>query len=227
MTRATAAAATSGATGSIDFRRDKDGAGHASLPSSTIRTAPRASRCCTTRMARSATSSRPSGLHVGDHGRVRRRAPTSSRATRCRCGRSRSVRWCTTSSSSRDAADRWRAAPGVAAQLMAKEGALRAAEVALRRAAVRADRVPRDRRAGRQPRARELSRSARPAATRWKGRRSRVRGIAMNPVDHPHGGGEGRSKGNHPQSPWGQPAKGYRTRHNRRTDRYIVKRRSK
>jgi len=63
--------------------------------------------------------------------------------------------------------------------------------------------------------------------TRWRGRRSRVRGMAMNPVDHPHGGGEGRSKGNHPQSPWGQPAKGYKTRHNPRTDRYIVKRRSK
>jgi large subunit ribosomal protein L2 len=61
--------------------------------------------------------------------------------------------------------------------------------------------------------------------TRWKGRRSKVRGVAMNPVDHPHGGGEGKSKGNHPQSPWGQPAKGYRTRHNPRTDRYIVKRR--
>jgi large subunit ribosomal protein L2 len=63
--------------------------------------------------------------------------------------------------------------------------------------------------------------------SRWLGQRPRVRGIAMNPVDHPHGGGEGRSKGNHPQSPWGQPAKGYKTRHNPRTDRYIVKRRSK
>jgi len=61
--------------------------------------------------------------------------------------------------------------------------------------------------------------------SRWLGRRSAVRGVAMNPVDHPHGGGEGKSKGNHPQSPWGQPAKGYRTRHNPRTDRFIVKRR--
>jgi large subunit ribosomal protein L2 len=61
--------------------------------------------------------------------------------------------------------------------------------------------------------------------SRWLGRRSSVRGVAMNPVDHPHGGGEGKSKGNHPTSPWGQPAKGYRTRHNPRTDRYIVKRR--
>jgi len=63
--------------------------------------------------------------------------------------------------------------------------------------------------------------------SRWLGKRSRVRGIAMNPVDHPHGGGEGRSKGNHPQSPWGQPAKGFKTRHNPRTDRFIVKRRGK
>ncbi len=62
--------------------------------------------------------------------------------------------------------------------------------------------------------------------SRWLGRRPHVRGIAMNPVDHPHGGGEGRSKGNHPQSPWGQPAKGFKTRRNKRTDRFIVKRRN-
>ena len=60
---------------------------------------------------------------------------------------------------------------------------------------------------------------------RWLGRRSHVRGIAMNPVDHPHGGGEGRSKGNHPQTPWGKPTKGYKTRHNKRTNKYIVQRR--
>jgi large subunit ribosomal protein L2 len=63
--------------------------------------------------------------------------------------------------------------------------------------------------------------------TRWLGRRPRVRGIAMNPVDHPHGGGEGRSKGNHPQTPWGQPTKGYKTRSNKRTDRFIRQRRGK
>src|SRR5215470_4886091 len=62
---------------------------------------------------------------------------------------------------------------------------------------------------------------------RWLGRRSSVRGIAMNPVDHPHGGGEGRSKGNHPQTPWGKPTKGYKTRHNKRTNKYIVQRRRK
>jgi large subunit ribosomal protein L2 len=62
--------------------------------------------------------------------------------------------------------------------------------------------------------------------SRWKGHRPKVRGVAMNPVDHPMGGGEGRSSGGrHPCSPWGMPTKGYRTRNNKRTDRYIVKRR--
>jgi len=63
--------------------------------------------------------------------------------------------------------------------------------------------------------------------TRWFGRRPRVRGIAMNPVDHPMGGGEGRSKGNHPMSPWGVLAKGYKTRHNVKSDKYIVQKRKK
>src|SRR6266853_574867 len=61
--------------------------------------------------------------------------------------------------------------------------------------------------------------------SRWLGKRPHVRGMAMNPVDHPHGGGEGRSKGNHPQTPWGKPTKGYKTRHNKRTDRWILSRR--
>ncbi|HXG51034.1 MAG TPA: 50S ribosomal protein L2 [candidate division Zixibacteria bacterium] len=60
---------------------------------------------------------------------------------------------------------------------------------------------------------------------RWLGRRPITRGIAKNPVDHPHGGGEGRSKGNHPMTPWGKPTKGYKTRKNRASDRYIVQRR--
>ena len=54
-----------------------------------------------------------------------------------------------------------------------------------------------------------------------------VRGMAMNPVDHPHGGGEGRAKGNHPQTPWGKPTKGYKTRRNKSSDKYIVARRSR
>jgi large subunit ribosomal protein L2 len=63
--------------------------------------------------------------------------------------------------------------------------------------------------------------------SRWFGIRPHVRGIAMNPIDHPHGGGEGRSKGNHPQSPWGVLAKGHKTRRNPRTDKYIVQKRKK
>ncbi len=63
-------------------------------------------------------------------------------------------------------------------------------------------------------------------AKRWRGIRPTVRGVAMNPVDHPHGGGEGRtSGGRHPVSPWGMPTKGYKTRKNKRTDSLIVRKR--
>jgi large subunit ribosomal protein L2 len=63
-------------------------------------------------------------------------------------------------------------------------------------------------------------------ATRWRGVRPTVRGVVMNPVDHPHGGGEGRtSGGRHPVSPWGVPTKGHKTRNNKRTDGMIVRRR--
>ena len=65
-------------------------------------------------------------------------------------------------------------------------------------------------------------------ATRWRGVRPTVRGVVMNPVDHPHGGGEGRtSGGRHPCSPWGVPTKGYKTRSNKRTDNMIVRRRNR
>jgi len=65
-------------------------------------------------------------------------------------------------------------------------------------------------------------------ATRWRGVRPTVRGVVMNPVDHPHGGGEGRtSGGRHPVSPWGMPTKGYKTRKNKRTDNMIVRRRNR
>ena len=65
-------------------------------------------------------------------------------------------------------------------------------------------------------------------ATRWRGIRPTVRGVAMNPVDHPHGGGEGRTgEGRVPVNPWGQPTKGYRTRSNKRTSSMIVQRRNK
>ncbi len=65
-------------------------------------------------------------------------------------------------------------------------------------------------------------------ANRWRGQRPGVRGVAMNPIDHPHGGGEGRTgEGREPVSPWGTPSKGYRTRRNKRTDHMIVSRRKR
>ncbi|OGN55737.1 MAG: 50S ribosomal protein L2 [Chlamydiae bacterium RIFCSPHIGHO2_12_FULL_44_59] len=63
--------------------------------------------------------------------------------------------------------------------------------------------------------------------SRWMGIRPTVRGVAMNPVDHPHGGGEGRGKGNHPQTPWAQFTKGFRTRAKRKTKKWIVKARKR
>ncbi|WP_018139875.1 MULTISPECIES: 50S ribosomal protein L2 [unclassified Thioalkalivibrio] len=72
-----------------------------------------------------------------------------------------------------------------------------------------------------------LKKFGKAGAKRWTGVRPTVRGTAMNPVDHPHGGGEGRNFGRHPVTPWGRPTKGYKTRNNKRTDGMIVRRRKK
>jgi large subunit ribosomal protein L2 len=67
---------------------------------------------------------------------------------------------------------------------------------------------------------------AKAGRNRWLGKRPTVRGVAMNPIDHPHGGGEGKtSGGRHPVTPWGKPTKGKRTRNNKKTDKFIVRRR--
>ena len=64
--------------------------------------------------------------------------------------------------------------------------------------------------------------------SRWLGKRPHVRGVAMNPVDHPHGGGEGKtSGGRHPVTPWGKPTKGKKTRKNKLTNKFIIRRRTK
>jgi large subunit ribosomal protein L2 len=74
----------------------------------------------------------------------------------------------------------------------------------------------------------ENQRIGKAGRSRWLGKRSNVRGVAMNPVDHPMGGGEGRSSGGrHPCTPWGKPTKGHKTRNNKRSEKYIVKRRGK
>jgi large subunit ribosomal protein L2 len=73
----------------------------------------------------------------------------------------------------------------------------------------------------------ELVQLGKAGKKRWLGKRSHQRGVSMNPIDHPHGGGEGRtSGGRHPVTPWGQPTKGHKTRHNKRTDHLILRRRN-
>lgn len=116
-------------------------------------------------------------------------------------------------------------AAGAGAQLIAREGAF--ATLRLRSGEMR--KVHTDCRAvigevGNHEQ--NLVKLGKAGATRWHGIRPTVRGVAMNPVDHPHGGGEGRtSGGRHPVSPWGVPTKGHKTRSNKRTDGMIVRRR--
>ena len=116
---------------------------------------------------------------------------------------------------------------GTSAQLLAREGAY--AQVRLRSGEVR--RVHVECRAtigeiGNEEH--NLRKIGKAGANRWRGIRPTVRGVAMNPVDHPHGGGEGRTgEGRVPVNPWGQPTKGYRTRSNKRTNSMIVQRRHK
>ena len=118
-------------------------------------------------------------------------------------------------------------AAGVSAQLMAREG--RYAQVRLPSGESRLVLVECGATIGQVGNtSHELVKIGKAGRTRWLGRRPHQRGVSMNPVDHPHGGGEGRtSGGRHPVSPWGQPTKGHRTRKNKRTDKFIVRRRNK
>ena len=118
-------------------------------------------------------------------------------------------------------------AAGTSAQLLAREGIY--AQLRLRSGEIR--RVHVECRAtigevGNEEN--NLRKLGKAGATRWRGIRPTIRGVAMNPVDHPHGGGEGRTgEGRVPVNPWGQPTKGYRTRSNKRTNSMIVQRRHK
>jgi large subunit ribosomal protein L2 len=116
---------------------------------------------------------------------------------------------------------------GASAQLLAREGTY--AQVRLRSGEIR--RVHIECRATLGEVGNEehnLRQIGKAGATRWRGIRPTVRGVVMNPVDHPHGGGEGKTgEGRVPVSPWGQPTKGYRTRRNKRTNSMIVQRRFK
>jgi large subunit ribosomal protein L2 len=116
---------------------------------------------------------------------------------------------------------------GASAQLVAREGAY--ATLRLRSGEMRRVQVECRATLGEVGNSEHNLRSyGKAGARRWLGIRPTVRGVAMNPVDHPHGGGEGKtSGGRHPVSPWGTPTKGYKTRGNKRTDGMIVRRRSK
>ena len=116
---------------------------------------------------------------------------------------------------------------GAAIQLIAREGAY--AQLRLRSGEVRKVHVDCRATIGEVGNSEHnLRKIGKAGANRWRGWRPTVRGTAMNPVDHPHGGGEGRTKGGrHPVSPWGLPTKGYKTRANKRTDSMIIRRRSK
>ncbi len=116
---------------------------------------------------------------------------------------------------------------GTSAQLVAREGAY--ATVRLRSGEMRKIHVDCRATIGEVSNSEHNLRSlGKAGAKRWRGVRPTVRGVAMNPVDHPHGGGEGRtSGGRHPVSPWGVPTKGKKTRSNKRTDNMIVRRRNR
>src|SRR5690554_1078119 len=118
-------------------------------------------------------------------------------------------------------------AAGASVQLLAREGSY--AQVRLRSGEVRRVHVECRATIGEVGNSEHsLRKIGKAGANHWRGIRPTVRGVAMNPVDHPHGGGEGRTgEGGVPRSPWGQPAKGYRTRTNKRTDKMIVQRRYK
>lgn len=115
---------------------------------------------------------------------------------------------------------------GTSAQLVAREGAY----ATLRLTSGEMRKIPTECRAtiGSVSNSEHSLRSlGKAGAKRWRGIRPTVRGTVMNPVDHPHGGGEGRNFGLHPVTPWGVPTKGYKTRRNKRTDRLIVRKRTR
>ena len=207
----------------VDFRRVKDGVPAkrrgdrvrpepqqphraAALPRRREGLHPRPQHAC-----RSATCSRAG------------RAPRSARATRCRCATSRSVRRFTTSSSSQAAAARWPAAPARACSWSPRKATSPPCACrAPRCAGCRSTAGPRSARSATpRPSSIKIGKAGR---NRWKGVRPQTRGVAMNPVDHPHGGGEGKtSGGRHPVSPWGKPEG--RTRNKKKPSQKLIIRR--
>ena len=186
-------------------------AGQGGRRSSTTPTARRASRCCTTSTAHKAYILAPARLERRRDACSRARTPTSRSATACRSRRSRPARSCTPSSCARARARAWCARPARAPSWSPARRGARCC--ACPPASSAASPRPAARRSARVSNATHQNQSSGKAGrSRWLGKRPSVRGTAMNPVDHPHGGGEGKNKGSHPVTPWGKITLGRRTR---------------
>ena len=206
----------------IDFKRDKWDVPARSRRSSTTPTARRASACSTTATARSATSSCPTASGRR-HRRRRPERPRRASATRCRCRTSRSARSIHNIELVPGKGGQIVRSAGTSAQLLAKEGDY--AQVRLPSGEVRRVDMRCMATVGQVGNLDHENQSIGKAGrARHMGQRPEVRGVVMNPRDHPHGGGEGKSPtGMPPKTPWGQPAMGHRTRRNKTTGRLIVR----
>ncbi len=210
----------------IDFKRDKDG-----VPATVERLEYDPNRSANIALLKYADGERryiiaPRGVSAGDELRSGTGAPIrAGNAMALRSVPVGSVVHCIELKPGKGA--QMARSAGTSAQLVAREGAY--ATLRLRSGEMR--RVLADCRAtlGEVGNSEHNLRSlGKAGAKRWRGVRPTVRGVAMNPVDHPHGGGEGRtSGGRHPVSPWGVPTKGHKTRSNKRTDKLIVRRRGR
>ncbi|NIP15535.1 MAG: 50S ribosomal protein L2 [Pseudomonadales bacterium] len=210
----------------IDFKRDKDG-----VPAKVERIEYDPNRSANIALLKYADGERryiiaPRGVSAGDELRSGTGAPIrAGNAMSLRSVPLGSVVHCIELKPGKGA--QMARSAGTSAQLVAREGAY--ATLRLRSGEMR--RVLADCRAtlGEVGNSEHNLRSlGKAGAKRWRGVRPTVRGVAMNPVDHPHGGGEGRtSGGRHPVSPWGVPTKGHKTRSNKRTDKLIVRRRGR
>ena len=208
----------------VDFRGTRTASRPRSPPSSTTRTATRASRCCTTSTARSATSSPRPASQVGDmlqsgqgsEIRARQRAAAALHPGRDRGAQRRAQAGRRRRSSAAAPARRSSSWPR-------KACSPRCACPPPRCGASRSTAGPRSARSA-TPRPALIS-IGKAGRNRWKGKRPHVRGVAMNPVDHPLGGGEGKSSGGrHPVSPWGKP-EGRTRKKGKASDQLIVRRR--
>ena len=213
----TRAAATSSTTGSSTSGATRTASRRRSSGSNTTRTAARNIALLLYADGERRYIIAPRGVAVGAQLHVGRRGRRSSRATRCRCATSRSARRSTASRCSRARARRSRARPAPPCSCSRAKASTRSC--GLRSGEIRKVHVDCRATIGEVGNEEHSLRSiGKAGANRWRGIRPTVRGIAMNPVDHPMAAAPTAAAGHHPVSPWGTPTKGYKTRKNKRTD---------